>query len=138
MRACHDLAEQLWAIGLDDRAIEQAEEMLRLNPADNQGMRYLLIGWYLTTKQADKSADLRERFSDDIFAGFAWGEVLERFQQDDRVDAKRALQKARAENPPRRAIPLESRAGHGAAQLLEPRAGKRGNHGGRLPVLGLG
>lgn len=48
MRAMHELAVTLWRRGLtQDRhdAIDVANRMLRLNPNDNQGIRFLLWNW---------------------------------------------------------------------------------------------
>src|SRR5205823_8156418 len=42
MRARLALAECLWAIGCQSEAVEHLFALLRLNPADNQAVRYLL------------------------------------------------------------------------------------------------
>src|SRR5579859_6952020 len=41
MRACQGLAEVLWVLDEREAAIGHAQELLRLNPMDNQGTRYL-------------------------------------------------------------------------------------------------
>ena len=43
MRACHGLAAALHETGQSNEAIQQYQEMLRLNPNDNQGVRYEVI-----------------------------------------------------------------------------------------------
>jgi len=43
MRACHGLANALQAAGQSNDAILEFQEMLRLNPNDNQGVRHELI-----------------------------------------------------------------------------------------------
>jgi len=43
MRACDGLASALQEAGQTNEAIEQYQEMLRLNPNDNQGVRYQVI-----------------------------------------------------------------------------------------------
>jgi tetratricopeptide (TPR) repeat protein len=43
MRARQGLAEALWTTGLRDETAEHYQDMLRLNPNDNQGIRYLLL-----------------------------------------------------------------------------------------------
>lgn len=47
MRARHGLALCLWEAGESKKAIEHYTEMLRLNPGDNQGIRYVLAGCLL-------------------------------------------------------------------------------------------
>ena len=44
MRARLGLAQCLWESGQRAQAVEHYAEMLRLNPNDNQGVRYLLLG----------------------------------------------------------------------------------------------
>src|SRR5262245_39259464 len=40
MRAREGLASKLWTMGRRDEAIKHLQDMLRLNPGDNQGVRY--------------------------------------------------------------------------------------------------
>jgi len=47
MRARHGLALALLALGEDEAAIEHFRAMLKLNPGDNQGIRYLLLAGLL-------------------------------------------------------------------------------------------
>jgi len=42
MRARAGLAQCLWELGKHKEAIEHYRDMLRLNPGDNQGIRYIL------------------------------------------------------------------------------------------------
>ncbi len=55
MRARVGLAESLWEMGRHDEAIVHCSEMLRLNPGDNQGVRYVLVR-YLLGKDRDSDA----------------------------------------------------------------------------------
>lgn len=48
MRAAHNLALTLWQRGERDEAIGLADFLLKLNPNDNQGMRYLALAWHPT------------------------------------------------------------------------------------------
>lgn len=43
MRALHGLADCLWSAGRRDQAFERYLELLRLNPTDNQGVRFELV-----------------------------------------------------------------------------------------------
>lgn len=45
MRARQGLSQCLWELGEAGEAIDHAEEMLVLNPHDNQGVRYYLLAW---------------------------------------------------------------------------------------------
>lgn len=47
MRALYGLAEGLWKLGERAEAISHFKEMLRLNPSDNQGVRYMLVNCLL-------------------------------------------------------------------------------------------
>jgi hypothetical protein len=47
MRARLGLAQARWALGTRPEAVADAWDLLRLNPGDNQGVRYLLLRWLL-------------------------------------------------------------------------------------------
>jgi tetratricopeptide (TPR) repeat protein len=47
MRARAALAETLWALDRREEAVEHQRELLRLNPNDNQGLRYREAEWLL-------------------------------------------------------------------------------------------
>ena len=74
------------------------EALLELNPNDNQGNRYPLLGCYLAHGRLDKADELLRDFKGDIMATFAWGRVLERFLAGDRPGAQKALKYARKGN----------------------------------------
>ncbi len=61
MRARSGLATSLWKIGRRREAIFHCQELLRLNPNDNQGIRYLL-SHYLLEERQDKA--LKRLFSE--------------------------------------------------------------------------
>jgi tetratricopeptide (TPR) repeat protein len=98
MRAREALAELLVRCGKMDEAIEHLEAMLELNPNDNQGVRYLLLGHYLSLDRLDDAAALLKRYKKDGSAMFAWGAVLQRFLAGDEAGARAAAIKARAVN----------------------------------------
>jgi tetratricopeptide (TPR) repeat protein len=99
MRARTELAWTLLALGREDEAIEHVEEMLELNPRDNQGLRYTLLGLLLLRGELDAARALVERFDDDISPTFAWGEVLIAFLDGDLERAAAGVVEARADNP---------------------------------------
>jgi len=98
MRALEQLASLLRAEGLNLDAIKHYENMLALNPNDNQGVRDPLLGLYLALGSLDEAGKLLQAYKEDASANFAWGRVLERFLSGDRPRAAAALKKARKAN----------------------------------------
>lgn len=98
MRARQQLAELLRGVGCNQDAIAHYAAMLELNPNDNQGVRYPLLGAYLTVGDLESARALLKCFEDDAMATFAWGYVLERFLSGDLEGASAALKAARKEN----------------------------------------
>ena len=101
MRAKQQLGESLAEAGKLEEAAEVFERMLELNPNDNQGMRYPLLGLYLAAGQKEAAAHVMSRFPDEerIFGSFAWARVLERWLAGPLAEAKAALARARKVNP---------------------------------------
>lgn len=99
MRARSFLAQCLAEAGRRDEAIEHYEALLELNPDDNQGVRYCLMGLYLEANRLDGAATLFDQYEDEGTAMFAWARVLERFMADDKAAAAAALEEARRANP---------------------------------------
>ncbi|TAJ95331.1 MAG: tetratricopeptide repeat protein [Reyranella sp.] len=95
MRARHELALALWRLGHRDEAVAHYYEMLRLNPDDNQGIRYLLIDALLELgREADADA-LLERYEDDASAHWAWSAALLAFRRSgNSAAANKALARA--------------------------------------------
>ncbi len=98
MRARVELAELLHMEGLNLDAIQHYEALLELNPGDNQGVRYPLLGLYLTVGNLEGARKLLREFEDDAMATFAWGRALERVLSGDLAGASVALGIARREN----------------------------------------
>lgn len=101
MRARQELGELLTAADKLEEAIAVYERMLELNPNDNQGVRYALVGLYLAIKRGQAASDLLSRYpgEEDYTAVFAWGRVIEHWLASRAVDAQSALLKARTVNP---------------------------------------
>jgi len=57
-----------------------------------------VLGLYLTVGNLKGTGKLLKKYENDALANFAWGRVLERFLDGDRVGAKAALEIARAAN----------------------------------------
>lgn len=76
MRARLGLAQALWAMGRRREAVSHYREMLRLNPEDNQGVRYLLIDALLLEGFDDEAEDLLARYGDDYSADWFYSRAL--------------------------------------------------------------
>ena len=98
MRARQQLAEALLEMDRIDEAIRHYEEMLQLNPGDNQGLRYPLLGLYFVADNLDGVRRLFEEFEDEGSAMFAWSLVLEQYLSGDEKGAAKALKEARKTN----------------------------------------
>ncbi len=98
MRARERLAGVLYSNGRVAEAIEHFEKMLRLNPGDNQGLRYTLLGCYLERDNLRKAEQLFGEYPDEGSAMFAWAKVLASFLGGDEAAANTALAEARQLN----------------------------------------
>ncbi|MGA3024751.1 MAG: tetratricopeptide repeat protein [Bryobacteraceae bacterium] len=101
MRARQHLGELLAETGQQAEAIAVYERMLELNPHDNQGARYLLLGFYLAANRPGDVSRLMSDYPDEekILGSFAWARVLEQWLSGDMDGAEAALARARNVNP---------------------------------------
>jgi tetratricopeptide (TPR) repeat protein len=99
MRARLGLAHSLWTTGRRDEAVQHLQDMLRLNPGDNQGVRYTLAGFLLFLDRDDELARLLEQFSDEASAAWAYTRALLAFRHHgDTPEARGLLKEARKTN----------------------------------------
>jgi tetratricopeptide (TPR) repeat protein len=99
MRARLGLAETLWTSGRRDEAVAHLQDMLRLNPGDNQGLRMILVNWLLTLDRNEDLDRLLKQYPDEGSAHWAYTNVLIAFRQHgDSPEAAKALQGARKVN----------------------------------------
>jgi tetratricopeptide (TPR) repeat protein len=99
MRAREGLARCLWDAGRCDEAVAHYQEMLRLNPNDNQGIRYLLASSLLTLDRDDELAELLQQYEDDASAEWAYAEALLAFRKEgDSARSGRLLKAAKRVN----------------------------------------
>ncbi len=99
MRAREGLAMSLWTGGQREEATGHLQEMLRLNPNDNQGLRYTLAGFLLNLDRDADLARLLEQYADDGMAAWAYTRALLAFRQHgDTPEARRLLQEAVKKN----------------------------------------
>jgi ST7 protein len=90
MRAREGLASLLWAMARRDEAIGHLQEMLRLNPNDNQGVRYTLAGWLLAEGLDVDLARLLKQY-DEHSASWVYTKALLAFRQSGDTSAAREL-----------------------------------------------
>ena len=99
MRALLGLAHLLWTTGRRDEAVHRFQDLLRLNPSDNQGVRYILAGWLLAL---DRDADLHlllEQYPDEGSAVWAYTKALLAFRKEgDTPESRKLLKAARKVN----------------------------------------
>lgn len=81
MRARAGLAMELWRQSERAAAIAEVAELLRLNPNDNQGLRYALSDWLLAEHRDAEAAALHERYAGDASAAWAYAAALLSFRR---------------------------------------------------------
>jgi tetratricopeptide (TPR) repeat protein len=81
MRARRGLAEVLWAVGERQAAISHLQDLLRLNPGDNQGVRYPLVTWLLGEGNIGAAERLLEQYPDEVTASWAYTRALVLFRR---------------------------------------------------------
>jgi tetratricopeptide (TPR) repeat protein len=100
MRARAGLAQCLWESGRREAALEHYHDLLRLNPNDNQGLRYVLVVCLLELGRDNEVAKLLEVYPDDAAAIWPWTSALLAFRnQGDTPDARAKLDAALQRNP---------------------------------------
>jgi tetratricopeptide (TPR) repeat protein len=98
MRARLGLAHALWAAGRRDEAVRHLQDMLRLNPDDNQGVRYTLAGSLLFLDRDDDLDRLLRQY-DEPSATWAYTKALLAFRRHgDTPEAGRLLKQAQKTN----------------------------------------
>ena len=95
MRARLGLAHALWSGATRDAAVGHLRDMLRLNPGDNQGVRYTLAGFLLFLDRDAELAQLLDQYPDDGSAAWNYTRALLAFRQHgDTPDALKSLKRA--------------------------------------------
>jgi len=100
MRARNGLAGALWAAGRHDEAIAHWQDLLRLNPGDNQGVRDVLVP-RLIERRRDQEADaVLAAYADDVSAMLSYARALIEFRRSGEGEAAQAkLAEALRANP---------------------------------------
>ena len=98
MRARLGLADSLWTTGRRDEAVQHLQDMLRLNPGDNQGVRYTLAGFLLFLDRDNDLTHLLQQYNENS-AAWAYTKALRSFRQHgDTTEARQLLTEARKSN----------------------------------------
>jgi tetratricopeptide (TPR) repeat protein len=99
MRARAGLARCLWELGEREAALGHYKEMLRLNPGDNQGLRYVLLGCLLAMGRDDDAGALLAEHDDEGTAAWLYDYALWAFRrQGDSPESRRRLKEAFKQN----------------------------------------
>lgn len=99
MRARLGLAHSLWTAGRREEAVQHLQEMLRLNPGDNQGVRYTLAGFLLFLDRDDDLTHLLQQYPDEGSAAWDYTKALLTFRQHgDTQEARDLLKTAQRTN----------------------------------------
>ena len=100
MRARLGLAQCLWSLRRRDEAVDHCRELLRLNPDDNQGVRYVLSCYLCELNRDDEWQQLVSLYPDDASAEWHFGRALLAYRRAGDTDESRALLgAAHAANP---------------------------------------
>jgi tetratricopeptide (TPR) repeat protein len=94
------LAQCLWESDWREEALEHYRGLLRLNPNDNQGLRYVFAACLLEVGRDKEVAALLKQYDEDAGAEFAWTHALLAFRkQGDGPDSREKLAASLESNP---------------------------------------
>ncbi len=100
MRALAGKANSLWRLKREDEAIKAYQELLRLNPGDNQGIRYILVDLFLGLKREDEVEKLLASYDDEWSTVWLYTRALLTYRSaGPSTKANRKLKDALKENP---------------------------------------
>jgi len=89
MRARFGLAQCLDALGRRDEAIDHFRELIRLNPGDNQGVRYSLVAALLHAGRDAEAGALLDQYGDEPTALWTYARALDAFRVNGDTPAAR-------------------------------------------------
>src|SRR5205807_8235221 len=96
LRARLGLSHALWTAGRRDEAVQHLQDMLRLNPDDNQGVRYTLAGFLLFLDRDHDLTRLLQQYPDEGTAAWTYTKALLAFRQyGDTPEARQLLKEAK-------------------------------------------
>lgn len=94
LRVYHYYGLKLFRLGETEKALCVFNNILDMNPNDNQGVRSLVINCYLTLKRPLDVLRIVESYKDDTSAEVLYGKVLALFQLERLKEAGKALDDA--------------------------------------------
>ena len=99
LRARQRLADTLWLLQRHDQAVEQFKELLKLNPRDDQGIRYTLAAALLELGRDTEVQSLLLAYEKDDSASWEFCRALVTFRSEgDTPVSRNQLQKAKKRN----------------------------------------
>jgi len=100
MRARAGLANSLWDMGKKEEALTHYREMLRLNPNDNQGIRYSLLNLLMELNRREETDALLDEYDGEWSSEWRYTLTLRAFQKGgDSPAARQVLKEALEQNP---------------------------------------
>jgi len=100
LRALRGLATEQLRLGRQDEGLTTLREMLRLNPNDNQGVRYWLLPRLIARGEVAEAEELLADYADDLMAVWPYCRALVSFRRHgDTPAARRLLESALSANP---------------------------------------
>jgi tetratricopeptide (TPR) repeat protein len=95
MRARQGLADNLVERKCVAEAVEHFQDMLRLNPGDNQGVRHTLVNLLIALDRDEEAGELVDRYAWDTLALLEYPRALLRFRREgDSPEARKSLKRA--------------------------------------------
>jgi tetratricopeptide (TPR) repeat protein len=82
MRVRFDLAESLWDAGRCEEAVDGFQELLRLNPMDNQGARFRLVDALILLDRDAEAARILDAYPEELLAHTFYVRVLLAFRRE--------------------------------------------------------
>lgn len=100
MRAHMGFASCLWAVGEREEAVKHYQDMLILNPDDNQGVRYILMPCLVELGRDEEAEELFRSYEDDGSTFWAYSRALLDFRREGESPvSEKSLKEAWGENP---------------------------------------
>ena len=122
MRARLALGYALWRQGERSDAQAHFEDLLRLNPGDNQGVRYLLVAVLLEQGKDAQARRIMDRYPSDALSHWTYNRALWQFRRHgDHPAAQKQLSRAVSLNPYAPTLLQGEQAVHSwELQMVEP------------------